>query len=524
MSEERDQHIEQLVHRFEKALERLERATATLEPPVPQAERAPQRQQPVTEQGKPVETSPGGGATDKSQPKPHDKQSVAASASRSASRADKPALRRPGKAVKAPVDAWRILRYVGVALLLLGTAFLFNYVQEESRGLMWLRVGTAFAIGLGLITVGLRLRTREPQFSQVLSGGGTGVWFITGFAAYQVFGLIPAPVGLAWMAIVTLICFLFSIRHDAESLALIGTIGGLSTPFLFEASARGPIGVVVFVLYVVGCALAIHVHRGWRPLLWAAVLGSWGALTVCLWQYVLEATTTASVTEKVALQLGVTCLWLAFAVVPVAREAASRANPGRWPRPVWLRDSSDLLVLANLAPLVALFMTGAVWDLDKQPGGLVALGGALAYTIVVLRTRNVPGFPGFRTAHIQAAVMLWTVALCMLLEGDTLRFALATEAAFLLRMRRHSPRLLLAIWGHGLFLVLGWVVLLGLTSALTGKGGMVVGDLPLLNARGAGGFVHGRRRRGRFDVVNRSPAATRLPLPCPCFVSFGDRT
>ncbi len=328
---------------------------------------------------------------------------------------------------------------------------------------MWLRVCVAFGIGLGLILIGQRLRESDPQFGRVLSGGGIGVWFITGFAAYQLFELVPAIAAFAFMAAVTTLAFTLSVRQNAVPLALIGVLGGLGTPFLLRTAERGPAGAVVFLSFVVGGAMAIYVSRGWRPLLWTTVPGGWAAMVACLFQYRPDdpgnaSPETASVARAV-LQAGATYLWLVFAVVPMWRETVAVRSPAKWPRDGAIKDTSDLQLLATIAPVVALLMTVAVWELEKEMSGWIAGGGALAYTGVVLRARRADIFDGFLSSHIQAAIVLWTLFISLAFEGDTLMIGLASEAAVLHIIGSRSSRRSMSIWGHGIFLMIGFMTL-----------------------------------------------------------------
>ena len=118
--------------------------------------------------------------------------------------------------------------------------------------------------------------------------------------------------------------------------------------------------------------------------------------------------------------------------------------------------SNALVQLVSVAaPLLALALTHLIWNLEQRPLGWVALGLAATYTVVAAglwRTER-----GGRMSYAQAliALLLGTLALVLVLEGDVLFLALATEAAALhLVARRYFDRII-SLGAHVLFGTIG---------------------------------------------------------------------
>src|SRR5918997_1210820 len=142
------------------------------------------------------------------------------------------------------------LNKLGIGLLLFGVAFLFVYSVERGWIGPWARVGFGAAIGTGLLAVGLRVYERRRAFSQVLLGGGVGAFYITGFAAYQLYSLVPYPVAFGFMVAVTLLAFSLSLRQEGVPLSLIGTLGGLGTPFLLYTESGSLGGLLLYTCLI----------------------------------------------------------------------------------------------------------------------------------------------------------------------------------------------------------------------------------------------------------------------------------
>jgi uncharacterized membrane protein len=121
---------------------------------------------------------------------------------------------------------------VGIALLLFGLVFLFKYAVDRGWLTPWVQVLLGLALGVGLAAVGLRVGVRRRWFSQLMLGGAAAAFYITGFAAFQLFQLVSYSVALSYMVLVTLFTFWGALRANGAALSVLGALGGLGTPFL----------------------------------------------------------------------------------------------------------------------------------------------------------------------------------------------------------------------------------------------------------------------------------------------------
>lgn len=211
------------------------------------------------------------------------------------------------------------LNKIGIGLLLFGVAFLFILSVERGWLTPVMRVGLGLAIGGTLLALGLHVYEGRRAFAQVLLGGGIGALYITGFAAFQLYGLAPYPLAFGFMVAVTLLAYFLSLRQDEASLSVVGSLGGLGTPFLLYNDAGSLVGLVLYTCLILAGMVAAYFYKGWASLLAVSSVGGW---LVFLIGYLssLSFMMPPSPGDRTVLQLGVTFAWLLLWVAPVVRE------------------------------------------------------------------------------------------------------------------------------------------------------------------------------------------------------------
>lgn len=369
------------------------------------------------------------------------------------------------------------LNKVGIGLLLFGAAFLFKFSVDQDWITPTVRVGLGLALGALLVMLGLRVYADRRSFSQVLLGGGVGVFYITGYAAFGMYALVPYTVAFAFMVMVTLMAFTLALRQDGAVLALIGTLGGFGTPFLLYDGAGNVTGLVLYTSLVLAGAGGIYLYKGWRSLLLASFAGVWTVLLIAAGG--LSSLASPDRGDHIALQLAIVFAWVALSICAAGREvlrrrAASGADDAH-------AANAPAHAVCVAAPLLALFFTHGIWNLQEHTLGWISLGAAALYTLAAFLIHRIADIGRIRYTHAATALVLATLSLALLLDGDALLVALAAEAAALHHIaRRHSDRLLSA-GAHVLVVsVLMWIF----TRPLWDYSVLDSGRIAVFNSRG----------------------------------------
>ncbi len=365
------------------------------------------------------------------------------------------------------------LNKAGIALLLLGLAFLFKYAVD--RGWLTEQVRVAFGLILGtlLLLAGLGVRKEHENFSQVLMGGSIAAYYITGYAAFQLYHLVDFGIAFGFMALITALALFLSVYRDGVVLALIGAIGGLATPFLLHTDTVNIPALIGYTCLVLAGTTAIFMFRGWYSLLWTSFVGGW--VVFFLAKFFSGDT---SISDKWSLQGGAVFALVAFWLLPVARKALwndnalwlsrySKGGDESVPEGMIQVDIVSLALLTFFTFLLVVTFSMAVWRslVSQQAWGWIMLAGALAVALITwgLRSRNL------MLAHMHALVAagLLTLSLALLLQGSNndndaaLYLALALEATALLTISRWFLRDSVSAAGH--------LVFLGLALWFTGR-------------------------------------------------------
>ncbi len=368
---------------------------------------------------------------------------------------------------------------LGIGLVLVGVAFLFNYAVEQEWLTPEISVAFGVALGFGLAIIGFRVRERQGWFSQVMFGGTAASWYMTGFAAFQLFNVMSYPVAFGFMVLVTVFTFAMSVRQDEASLAVLGAVGGLGTPFFLYTEAGTVPALMAYTCLVLVGTNAIYLFKGWRSLMWTTAAGAW--LVVAL------AFDSDTFTNRVALESGVVIIWLLFWVVPVARELLAAKNPSRWappavdpkrsaPRVGTSRPTEHVAVLTVATAVIAFSASWAIWDLPDTTWGLIASGGTLPYALATLYLRRPLGIGTLASAHAVTGAVLAAVGIALLFDQHVHIALWAVEAAALHMLATRLRDEPLGVSAHLLFAFAGvWLLQRIVAEQLPAE--------PLLNAR-----------------------------------------
>jgi uncharacterized membrane protein len=279
----------------------------------------------------PVSTGPEIPATAAPDAAPQPSQSVSGSA---ATPAVPPRLREERSLESRMGSQW--FNRIGIVAVLIGAALFLKFAIDNH----WVGPAGRILIGLlsgaALIAWSERFRSKGyAAFSYSLKAVGSGVLYLSLWAAFSLYHLIPPGVAFAGMVLVTAFNAFIAWRQSAELLAVYAIVGAFSTPLLLSTGRNEEVFLFSYLLMMNAATMALLVLKGWNRLLVLSFIGTVAFYWGWYWQFYRPA---AFVTTTVFLSLFV----LLFAAATIlARQR--RAHPEQ-------DDAARVLVsLANAA-------------------------------------------------------------------------------------------------------------------------------------------------------------------------------
>lgn len=222
---------------------------------------------------------------------------------------------------------------VGALTLVLGAAFFFNYAVEAGWLGVQVRVVLGVAAGLAALVMAGRLwRSGQHIFAQGLSGTGIAILYLSFWAAWRLYHLVPYGAAFLLMALTTAGAVALSARNNSEAIAALGFFGGYSTPLLLDNGEHRPWLLLAYVLLLGAGALRVSRMRQWR---WVRMLAFVGTAILYLAGVEQRPETrlvnTISVLSYYALFAGVQSRMIVCAAQALAALALAGIWPGLWP-------------------------------------------------------------------------------------------------------------------------------------------------------------------------------------------------
>lgn len=117
------------------------------------------------------------------------------------------------------------LARIGVLALIIGVGFFLKMAFDNNWIGPSVRIILGTLTGLGLLTGGYFWRARYPVLAQAISGGGIAILYISFFAAFAAFQLIPFLAAVILLFLVSGGSAILAIRYDSMALAILGILG-----------------------------------------------------------------------------------------------------------------------------------------------------------------------------------------------------------------------------------------------------------------------------------------------------------
>jgi uncharacterized membrane protein len=159
------------------------------------------------------------------------------------------------------------INIIGVVTLIFGAAFFFKYAVDNN----WVGPGARVALGIVAAMTSLffgdRLWTRGQKiFGQGITGLGLALLYLSFWAAFAVYHLIPQPASFLLMVLTTAASVVFAMRYESQVIALLGILAGYWTPGALSTGEPHPWILFSYVFLLNLGGLTLTRLRRWATL------------------------------------------------------------------------------------------------------------------------------------------------------------------------------------------------------------------------------------------------------------------
>ncbi len=173
----------------------------------------------------------------------------------------------PGKPKLETKVGLTIVNRIGVVTLVLGVAFFFKWAVDNN----WIGPGGRVILGVlaGFAALGAAdflWRKGQQVFAQGVTGTGIAILYLSFYAAFDFYHLIPQGFVFLLMFAVTGMAIALSLRYGSQAITALGFFGGYLTPLLLSSGEDHPWFLFGYVLLLNAAALALAKIRNWRVL------------------------------------------------------------------------------------------------------------------------------------------------------------------------------------------------------------------------------------------------------------------
>jgi uncharacterized membrane protein len=309
------------------------------------------------------------------------------------------------------------LNRIGISAVLIGMSYFLKLAFDNN----WIgptgRVSIGLLAGIGAIVWSESFRKRGYNlFSYSLKAVGVGVLYLSLWAAFQVYALIPSPVAFLAMVVVTASTAMLAIKQDSEILAAIALAGGFTTPLLLSTGQNREVELFCYVALLCAASVVLVAVKPWRRLLVLSYVGMVGLYVG--WYSEFYRRPEFAITLVFA-----TIFFAIFAVAPLVSRV----------------EVSSLLYLPAALTLINsgvyfLQAYAMVDEIDKLAMAWFALALAAVHIGLsrIVRRRQPADAEILRLLHLALAVALITIAIPIRLDGHWITVGWLVEAGVLL--------------------------------------------------------------------------------------------
>lgn len=374
----------------------------------------------------------------------------------------KPAQEKPSSVKTSPRpsrtrEEWealiggKLLNRIGALALIIGVGFFLKYAFDNDWITESLRVIIGILLGVGLLLAAERFQRKELKiFAQGLTGAGLSILYLSLYASFNFYHLLPQIVAFLLMSIVTGVAFFLAFRYDSLAVSVLGWAGGFLTPILLSTRQANEAGLFTYIAMLEAGLLAVVFRKDKWNILEPLTLG---AIYFVFYQWYVSYYGEDNFLLTLCF---VTIFWSLFFVLDAIRNVRAGAD-------------STLLQRGVTALNAALFFATVYFlffpkNFSKMGAASLVISAVYFLTILLIKKKNPEAKSAFSQYTITAIILL-VLATAIEFSGFTIIIFWSIEAFLLAACTLRWQQKFLVYTALAIFLLTAFV-LINLDAAL----------------------------------------------------------
>ncbi len=168
-----------------------------------------------------------------------------------------------------------LISKIGIVVLIIGVAIGAKYAIDNNLISPLMRIVFGYAVGLSLIGLAIKLKSKYLNYSAVLMSGGMAIMYFITYFAYTLYSIFSQTSAFGLMFFFTVFTVLASLIYNRQIIAHIGLVGAYAVPFLVSENS-GRVDILFSYIAIINIGiLAISVLKYWKPLYFTSFAFTW---------------------------------------------------------------------------------------------------------------------------------------------------------------------------------------------------------------------------------------------------------
>lgn len=168
-----------------------------------------------------------------------------------------------------------IINKIGILITIIGVGIGAKYSIEHQLISPSTRILLGYLLGLGLVGIGAKLKSKYENYSAVLVSGAIAILYTVTYFAYSLYNLIPQPAAFVLMFIFTAFAVFVALKYNKPLIAHLGLVGSYAVPFLLS-DGSGKVEIMFTYMAIINLGiLIVAFKKSWNSLYFLAFGVTW---------------------------------------------------------------------------------------------------------------------------------------------------------------------------------------------------------------------------------------------------------